>query len=260
MKPKTLFFLVAAVVLPMRAMAQNIHYGESFELNSTLDANQSHEYTANSYIDLEEGFHSTPSQGNRTLLLLDSEGYSINPPEAGLINSGGCVVGSLGGKVDVGAMGALIYTIPLELPAGISGMQPNLSITYNSQIGNGLLGWGWEIGGLSSITRTGQTLYHDGRMTAVDLSWNDQLLLDGKRLVEVANYTDSIEYRIEQDDMSKIMAYVVHQQGGLFGYGTVAVLDHFVIWKSDGLVMKYGTTQSSWIEPQNGGYNALCWL
>ena len=242
------------------SQAQNVHHGESFGLGSTLEPTESHEYYANDYIDLKTGFHSEPKNHNHTFLELDSLGYGIYPPEEGLVDDWGCVVGTLGGTVDIGAMGGLIYTIPLELPAGINGMQPRLSITYNSQAGNGLMGWGWNLTGLSSITRTGKTIYHDGEMSAVELSLGGPYLLDGKRLIRVADYTDSIEYRLEQDEMAKIMAYMRYDQGGLFGYGTIKVLDHFVVWKADGLVMEYGATSDSWIEPQQGEHQAVCWL
>lgn len=67
------------------------------------------------------------------------------------------VVGAIGGNVDISTLGGATYSIPIQIPDGIDGMQPNLSIVYNSQSGNGLLGWGWNIGGLSSITRIGHT-------------------------------------------------------------------------------------------------------
>ena len=122
--------VTAAMALCAAALhAQNVHYGESFELNGTLVSSQDHEYYAGSYIDLNSGFHSAPNQGNHTFLELNNESYTIHPPETGLTNSAGCVVGSLGGTVDVGLMGAAIYSIPLELPTGINGMQPKLAIT-----------------------------------------------------------------------------------------------------------------------------------
>lgn len=52
------------------------------------------------------------------------------------------VVGTIGGIVDVSAMGGATYTIPVLLPEGVNGIQPKLSISYNSQTGNGLMGWG----------------------------------------------------------------------------------------------------------------------
>ena len=53
------------------------------------------------------------------------------------------VVGAIGGTVDVTALGGASYTIPIQIPEGMGGIHPNLSIVYNSQSGNGLLGWGW---------------------------------------------------------------------------------------------------------------------
>ena len=84
------------------------------------------------------------------------------------------VVGAIGGTVDVTALGGASYTIPIQIPEGMGGIQPNLSIVYNSQSGNGLLGWGWTLGGLSAITRVGQTDYHDGRVTGVALDYHDR--------------------------------------------------------------------------------------
>ena len=260
MKTKALIVLAAAMSLVAAAHSQNIHYGDSFELNETLVSNQSHEFTASSYIDLNRGFHSAPNVDKSTLLQIDS--YGINPPETGITGGPNSydtgAVGAIGGTVDVGSMGAAIYSIPIDLPAGINGMQPNLSITYNSQAGNGLLGWGWDLTGLSSIERTGRTRYHDGTTGAVTLNDNtDRYMLDGKRLIEVADYTDSIEFKTEQDEMSRIMAYFRFEQGGS---GTIKVLEHFKVWKANGVLMEYGTSTDSRIDPQNGNPNALCWL
>ena len=53
---KTLTIIAAIMALLPAATAQNVHYGESFELNSLLVPVQSHEYTASDYIDLNPGF------------------------------------------------------------------------------------------------------------------------------------------------------------------------------------------------------------
>lgn len=50
------------------------------------------------------------------------------------------VVGAIGSTVDVTALGGASYIIPIQVPEGICGMQPNLAIDYNSQSRNGLLG------------------------------------------------------------------------------------------------------------------------
>ncbi|MCR4848652.1 MAG: FG-GAP-like repeat-containing protein, partial [Bacteroidales bacterium] len=245
-------------------LAQNVNHGESFELNSTLNANQSHEYTANSRINLNTGFLYEPVSHKHATMEIDP--YGIYPPESGLTggpNPGDTgVVGALGGTVDVGMMGAAVYTIPIELPAGINGMQPSLAITYNSQAGNGLLGWGWDLAGISCIERTGQTRYHDGAVGAVTLNdTTDRFMLDGKRLIAVANHTDSVEYKTEQDEMSKIMAYFRLEQigGGLFGPVSIKVLDHFVVWKANGIKMEYGTSNDTQVKLQES-LRACCWL
>ena len=62
-------------------------------------------------------------------------------------------VGVTEGKLTVSASGAANYTIPLYLPPGINETVPKIGISYNSQSGVGMLGYGWNLTGLSSITR-----------------------------------------------------------------------------------------------------------
>ncbi|MBT4289999.1 MAG: hypothetical protein HOD92_21960, partial [Deltaproteobacteria bacterium] len=49
--------------------------------------------------------------------------------------------------------GSFSYSIPIEVPAGINGVQPNLSLEYNSEDPNGLLGQGWKLYGIPAISR-----------------------------------------------------------------------------------------------------------
>ena len=71
-------------------------------------------------------------------------------------------VGRINGEAGVSPGGASTYSIPIFCPPGTNGMQPSLSVNYSSQSGYGCLGWGWEIFGLSSISRTSKTFYQDG--------------------------------------------------------------------------------------------------
>ena len=62
-------------------------------------------------------------------------------------------VGSINGSFAVSPLGAATYTIPIECPQGLPGMTPQVAITYNSQAGNGVAGYGCSISGISVITR-----------------------------------------------------------------------------------------------------------
>ena len=124
--------------------AQEQHYGDYFELQNQLNSQNTYEYIASEHIKLLTQFKSKASDGNSCLLTLDSQG--VYPPENG--ENGGSndgKVGTLVGTIDVSQLGGMTYSIPLEIPEGINGMQPNLAITYNSQGGNGIMGWGFHI-------------------------------------------------------------------------------------------------------------------
>lgn len=214
---------------------------ENYTLFNTLNSEQDHHYTANSYIALITGFKSEPSKGHEVILDIDS--YGVFPPERGItggsdLNNGGGVVGSLGGMVDVGLLGGALYSIPIDLPSGLGGMKPELSISYNSQSHNGLLGWAWTLNGLSSITRTSCTKYHDGYAYSVDYI-HDRFCLDGQRLMKISDGdygASGISYRTEQDQLTKIVSY---QEAGIAGTA------FFKVWTADGKILYYGTSSDS---------------
>ncbi|QRA41339.1 SpvB/TcaC N-terminal domain-containing protein [Chryseobacterium cucumeris] len=62
---------------------------------------------------------------------------------------------------------------PIRVPAGIGGLQPSVSIAYTSAGGNGWMGEGWNINGLSSIT--------------VDTKWGAPLF-DGAKETELYSF------------------------------------------------------------------------
>ncbi len=110
-------------------------------------------------------------------------------------------VGATAGSADV-TNGSSSYIIPIQIPAGTNGVAPELSIAYNSQGGDGHLGIGWNITGLSAISRGLNTIYHDGESKGIALSSDDALLLDGMRLREVSAGV----FKKEMDDYSTIEA------------------------------------------------------
>lgn len=115
--------------------------------------------------------------------------------------TGNTTVGTLNGQSGVNG-GAASYSIPITVPPGRAGMQPSLSLNYSSKGGNGDLGMGWSLGGLSAISRCPETMAQDGRNRGVTYSVSaDRLCLDGQRLIAVSGtygQSGSI-YRTELD-------------------------------------------------------------
>nr|VFK18908.1 MAG: Repeat domain-containing protein [Candidatus Kentron sp. LPFa]VFK33464.1 MAG: Repeat domain-containing protein [Candidatus Kentron sp. LPFa] len=164
-------------------------------------------------------------------------------------NHGESLVGSIPGQLSV-RQGAAVYAIPIEVPPGVAGMQPDLAITYNSNAGNGLLGVGFSLSGLSVITRCGQTIAQDGRKGGVYYDARDRFCLDGQRLIAIsgADGGNGTEYRTEIDGYSKIVSH------GQQGSGPV----WWRVQTKSGQVMEYGNTADSRIEAQ-GKSTARLW-
>ncbi|TGM04820.1 hypothetical protein EHQ76_07165 [Leptospira barantonii] len=55
--------------------------------------------------------------------------------------------------IQVGEDGSASTSVPIELPPGTKGVIPNLSLSYNSNSGNGIVGMGWNLSGLHTISR-----------------------------------------------------------------------------------------------------------
>ena len=120
------------------------------------------------------------------------------------------LVGTLPGAVSVNNRGAANYAIPLKTPPGRGGMEPQLSINYDSESGNGPLGVGFSIstGFAQSITRGRSILARDGIVSGVNFDSNDKFYLDGKRLICVSGTYGSpgSSYRTEVDSFEQIRA------------------------------------------------------
>jgi hypothetical protein len=156
------------------------------------------------------------------------------------------VPGKIPGQFGVSPSGAATYSIPIQVPPGIAGMQPKLSLDYNSQGGNGLMGMGWSLGGLSAITRCPRTMAQDGVRGGVNHDWSDRFCLDGQRLmlvdangVNISNQAlyggGGTQYRTEFESFNQITAY------GMLGSGPA----YFIVKTKAGLTMLYGNTGDS---------------
>src|SRR3990167_7812448 len=65
-------------------------------------------------------------------------------------------------KLDVDpTTGTAITTIPINVPQGRAGIQPNIQLLYNSSSPNGMLGMGWllDLGSIQRSTKRGAAKY-----------------------------------------------------------------------------------------------------
>ena len=93
------------------------------------------------------------------------------------------VPGTLAGSFLVGQDGGASYSIPLRVPPGTAGIQPGLALRYDSRAGNGIVGMGWDLDGLSAIERCNASVIQDGFDCGVNDDDHDRFCLDGERLV-----------------------------------------------------------------------------
>jgi RHS repeat-associated protein len=164
-------------------------------------------------------------------------------------------VGRIEGAGSVTSSGAASYEIPLRLPPGTAGIEPELSITYNSQRGNGILGPGWALSGVPSITRCNRSVAQDGAPAAVTLTYADAFCLDSKRLRitngTLANYGQpGTTYDTEIAEFSRITA------SGIAGNGPAS----FELRAKNGLIYEFGATADSRITPSPSITTAYVWL
>jgi hypothetical protein len=152
------------------------------------------------------------------------------------------VAGFTPGSFRVTETGAAEYRIPIRVPPGIAGMEPKLALVYNSHGGNGLVGVGWNLEGLSAITRCPKTVAQDGVRGGINYDWNDRYCLDGQRLIPISGSygADGTEYRTERESFIKVISY------GTAGNGPA----WFKAWTKSGQIIEYGNTADSMVEAQ----------
>lgn len=77
-------------------------------------------------------------------------------------------VGKIDMEFNVGGLGDAEVSIPIDIPDVASELKPAISLNYSSLNGHGILGLGFQLSGLSSITRTNKNLYFDGETSNID--------------------------------------------------------------------------------------------
>ncbi len=149
-------------------------------------------------------------------------------------------------RADTNADGSFSHSIPIAVPKGRAGVEPSLSLEYNSRSGNGDLGVGWSMAGLDKISRvrgpngenpTYQWSSSNGMIT------QDAFFYKGQRMIRVG----AGEYRLRNEHYDQI------QQVCTGGYVLNGKAQCF--WKvtsPDGWVREYGRTRDSSFIPAGG--------
>ena len=157
--------------------------------------------------------------------------------------SGDSAAGSIGGikspeSIKVSSGGAATQSIPIVVPPGTAGVQPNLSFNYNSQGENSLLGVGWSVSGLPIIHRCPRTVAQDGIRWGINYNSDDRFCLDGQRLMAISGSdgADNSEYRTEVDSFLKVTAKTAAGTSGPA---------HFIVKTKGGETMEFGGNASS---------------
>src|SRR5829696_7575628 len=130
------------------------------------------------------------------------------------------------------------FTVPIALPPGRNGFQPQLSLAYSTGNGNGPFGLGWALSvpGVTRKTAKGVPRYDDTRDTFVLSGAEDLVPVPGAP-------AGGQRYRPRTEGL---FARITHVRGGDGDYWDVE--------SKDGLVSRYGTARpgsapADWRDP-----------
>ena len=139
--------------------------------------------------------------------------------------------------------GESVINIPIPKLKGVNNLSPKINIQYKSTqyLQNKEIGLGWQLDGLSDISRCYKTNAHDGQHDNVKFKYSDRFCMDGQRLVLLSGIygTNNSEYRTEIESFKKIIALGIQGQGPSM----------FKVYTKDNLIYTYGDTDSSKLVP-----------
>ncbi|HEX2254348.1 MAG TPA: RHS repeat-associated core domain-containing protein [Thermoanaerobaculia bacterium] len=170
--------------------------------------------------------------------LLPSAGPGVPAPQAAQGVVPVTTPGTVTASHDVSPQGAAVYSLPIEVPPGTMGVEPELSVTYSSQAHDGVVGWGFSLQGIPAVRRCAAVRALDGYNGAVRIDSRDRFCLGDQRLILVSggNYGDpGTVYNTAAQSWAEIRAE------GRCGSGPCS----FVATTADGTTAAYGTTRQA---------------
>ncbi|MFL9543086.1 SpvB/TcaC N-terminal domain-containing protein, partial [Acinetobacter baumannii] len=165
---------------------------------------------------------------------------------------------SLNGESNVDSLGVLSHSIPIIMPPSINGFIPQLSIGYNGQTSNGILGVGWSILGIPSVTRCNELkngkIFTPATSTIAEKSQSipfssSCFALNGQKLIKISPDSAEIgktEFRLESDDFSKVTIELEPNS-------TIAI-KKFIVKQGNGVIQEFSAALKGNYKNSSGIY------
>ncbi len=232
------------IFLAILALNSGNIIAQEFDLTFTNTESGTQTHIARNSVTLGPGYTYTPGGGTMDINIqnpvvtgpMTYNGTPVDPQSRTLTTS--YLVGATNGSLNVNALGGATYAIPIEVPPGLNGLAPNLSLTYSSNSGPGIAGYGWNISGLSAISRGPKTYYNDGTAKGISLDTTDRFYIDGQRLVTTNSYAYGnalSEYQTDNDIFTRVKQYGTDANGPAY----------FIAETKAGIVFEYGNSPGS---------------
>ncbi|MGC5744875.1 RHS repeat-associated core domain-containing protein [Chryseobacterium sp. NFX27] len=213
---------------------------------------------------LAQGFHATSNVSNPFVAKIGpgtgNSGGGPTDSNAGANNPSGTTV--LGdqkfhdtkGNIEVNGAGQLQFTLPIALPPGVKNVAPQINLVYSSDSGNGIAGYGWNLSGITSISRTGKNIDKDEEVKSIQINYSDYYSFNGQRLIlKSGEYgKDGAEYATEKYSNIKIKSI------GNMPYWQQP--EYWEVTFEDGSRAWYGGTTPGWSNATNRlGFSIVKW-
>lgn len=185
-------------------------------------------YTYSNYTVVEDPTPKSPENPIDFSSKVKSEVISIGKPTQKDL------IGTTKVNFRVDESGGATFNVPLALSPGIAGVTPQLSIDYNSNnFRAGSIGKGWNLSGVSAITRCPKTPIHDDSFDmSVDFDEDDRFCLNGQKLILMSGVYggNNATYKTLKDSFSTITSYS----------GSVSGVAYFIVKTKSGETHTYG--------------------
>ncbi|WP_433627024.1 RHS repeat-associated core domain-containing protein [Chryseobacterium cucumeris] len=134
------------------------------------------------------------------------------------------------------------FTLPIALPPGVKSVAPQINLMYTSGSSNGIAGYGWNVSGVTSISRVGKNIDKDGEVKGIQLDYSDYYSFNGQRLIlKSGEYgKDGAEYVTEKYSNIKIKSFGSYQLTGIPATYNASGPKYFEVTFEDGSQAWYG--------------------